>query len=39
MNMIIYLKEFIAKKEREIKQLKDDLRIVYLQEKGEDYLI
>ena len=33
-----YLKEFISKKQREIKQLKDDLRIVYLQEKGEDYL-
>ena len=34
----IYLKEFISKKQREIKQLKDDLRIVYLQEKGEGYL-
>ena len=33
-----YLKELIAKKQREIKQLKDDLRIVYLQEKGEGYL-
>ena len=34
----IYLKDLISKKQREIKQLKDDLRIVYLQEKGEDYL-
>ena len=34
----IYLKELISKKQREIKQLKDDLRIVYLQEKGEGYL-
>ena len=33
-----YLKELIAKKQREINQLKDDLRIVYLQEKGEGYL-
>ena len=38
MNMIIYLKELIAKKQREIKQSKDDLRIINLQEKGEDYL-
>ena len=34
----IYLKELISKKQKEIKQLKDDLRIVYLQEKGEGYL-
>ena len=34
----IYLKDLISKKQREIKQLKDDLRIVYLQEKGEGYL-
>ena len=32
------MKELIAKKQREINQLKDDLRIVYLQEKGEGYL-
>ena len=34
----IYLKDLISKKQKEIKQLKDDLRIVYLQEKGEGYL-